>query len=273
MKIGVIADLQLEQLASYYEAARNIFENVRLVKSKADLKGIDAVLCGNDHFQPHRDIWENDEFIEEVNQLSIPFFAHTVEHIDSKVFPWNLKIQANLNKFSKLRQRCWDVNDAKKYGTKLARVLISENYLKNYEPCRNKSRKAVFIGKIYPERAKLLEKVQKYIKVDTIPRLEISYRTFLSILASYKFIFSPLSISSTGLPGRFYEALAVGSCPIQQVANETLGAYSLEASFQDAIFFKDIKEVGDKANNHHLTETANVMTLEEELKGFFNDYS
>ena len=250
MKIGVIADLQLEQLASYYEAARNIFENVRLVKSKADLKGIDAVLCGNDHFQPHRDIWENDEFIEEVNQLSIPFFAHTVEHIDSKVFPWNLKIQANLNKFSKLRQRCWDVNDAKKYGTKLARVLISENYLKNYEPCRNKNR-----------------------KVDTIPRIEISYRTFLSILASYKFIFSPLSISSTGLPGRFYEALAVGSCPIQQVANETLGAYSLEASFQDAIFFKDIKEVGDKANNHHLTETANVMTLEEELKGFFNDYS
>lgn len=272
MRLGVISDLRYEQYGSYYYAAKNIFHEVRLVNSAQDIDGLEAILVGNDHHQGHRDIWEKQDFINAVNTRDIPFYAHTVEHIHSSHYPWNIEIQKNLMKFKKLRQRCWDVDDARHYGTKLARVLISNHYLGNYEKSEVKNEKAIFVGKIYPDRASLLKTVQKFMQVDVVPRLEIPYKIFLSLLGSYKFVFSPLSISSTGIPGRFYEALAVGSFPIQQVANTTLNAYLMESEFNDAIFFKKPQELLEKLPIFTCPKVINRLSLEEEIKGFFDDY-
>lgn len=272
MRVGVVSDLRFEQYGSYYFAAKNVFEDVQLIQSHKDLEGLDAILCGNDHHQGHRDIWEQDEFINEANRLWLPFFAHTVEHIHSPNFPWNLKIQHSLEKFYKLRQRCWDVDDAKRYKTKLARVLISKRYLEDFEPPASRKDKAIFIGKIYPNREKVIREMQKFMEVDVGARQDISYRQFLSILASYRFVFSPLSLSSTGIPGRFYEALAVGSFPIQEVAPNTLEAYQTEASFRDAIFFQTAEEAVEKIKKFNLAKTENKMCLESELTEFFHDH-
>lgn len=272
MKVGVISDLSFEQYGSYYFAAQNVFQDVKLIQSHKDLEGLDAILCGNDHHQGHRDIWEREEFINEANRLRLPFFAHTVEHIYSPNFPWNLKIQHSLERFCNLRQRCWDVDDAARYKTNLARVLISKKYLEDFEASDTKKDKAVFIGKIYPNREKAIREIQKFVEVDVMARQDISYRKFLSILASYRFVFSPLSLSSTGIPGRFYEALAVGSFPIQEVAPNTLEAYRAEASFRDAIFFQNGGEAAEKIKKFSLAKTENKMCLETEITEFFNDY-
>lgn len=272
MRVGVVSDLRFEQYGSYYFAAKNVFDNVGLIQSHKDLQGLDAILCGNDHHQGHRDIWEKEEFINEANRLGIPFFAHTVEHIQSPNFPWNIKIQHSLERFEKLRQRCWDVGDSTKYKTKLARVLISKTYLEDFDSSATKKNKAIFIGKIYPNRERVIREVQKFMEVDVGARQDISYRQFLSILASYRFVFSPLSLSSTGIPGRFYEALAVGSFPIQEVAPNTLEAYQTEASFRDAIFFQAAEEAVEKIRKFKLAKTENKMCLESELTEFFHDH-
>jgi len=272
MRVGVISDLRFEQYGSYYFAAKNVFEDVELIQSHEDLEGLDAVLCGNDHHQGHRDIWEQDEFINEANRLNLPFYAHTVEHIQSPNYPWNLKIQHNLQRFNGLRQRCWDVGDSHKYNTKLARVLISKRYLDDFDPCEAKKDKAIFIGKIYPNRAKVIGEMQKLMEVDVGERQDIPYRKFLSFLASYKYVFSPLSLSSTGIPGRFYEALAAGSFPIQEIAEPTLEAYKTEAGFRDAIFFKTAEEAVEKIKKFNLSKTENKMCLETEITEFFNDH-
>lgn len=272
MRIGVVSDLRHEQYGSYYFAAKNVFDDVGLITGREDLKNFNAVLCGNDHHQGHRDIWERDDFIEETNRLGLPFFAHTVEHIQSPDFPWNLKIQHSLQRFNKLRQRCWDTGDAIRYNTKLARVLISKKYLEDFEPCRGKKNKAIFIGKVYPNRERILAELQKVMEVDAAPRTGLPYNKFLSYLAQYRFVVSPLSLSSDGIPGRFYEALAVGSIPIQEVKDSTLEHYRMEAGFVDAIFFKDANEVKDKVAKCNLSCTTNKMCLETELTEFFNDH-
>lgn len=131
MRIGVISDLShtaSPAYSSYYYALVNLHYDVKLVHGISDLNGIDVLVYGNDHHAGHLNIWSDDKFTEECNKRRIPFFAHTVEHIRSPSYPWNLDIQEKLKRYTYLRQRCWDIGDAKEQGTKLARVLLSRNF-------------------------------------------------------------------------------------------------------------------------------------------------
>jgi hypothetical protein len=274
MKIGVISDLNHTEspaYASYYYAVKNLHGDVALVQKKEDLRDIDILLCGNDHHAGHLQIWSDDNFTEEVNKKKIPFFVHTVEHIRSPSYPWNVDIQNKLKRYDTLNQRCWDIGDAKENNTKLARVLLSKNFQDFTSPI-NRIDGLVFVGKLYPNRVKTIEALSKYIKVDVAPRSSLDYKSFLSYLSSYKYVLSPISNGVNGIPGRFYESLVIGSIPVQEVFSDTLDHYTAEASIPGCVFFETAEECLDKLNQHAGTIPDKKMFLEEELEEFLNDF-
>lgn len=274
MKIGVISDLNHTEspaYTSYYYATKNLHNNVKIVNGKEDLYDVDILICGNDHHAGHLQVWSDNSFTEEVNKKKIPFFVHTVEHIRSPSYPWNIEIQNKLKRYELLRQRCWDIGDAKENKTKLARVLLSKNF-QDFNVPTNKIDGLVFVGKLYPNRVKTIEALSKYIKVDVAPRSSLDYKSFLSYLASYKYVLSPISNAVNGIPGRFYESLIIGSTPVQEVYADTLEHYSTEASIPGCVFFQTAEECIEKLNQHDGTVPDKKMFLEEELEEFLNDF-
>jgi len=211
IKIGVISDVKHESspaYESYYYACLNLFENVKLINNVDDLDGIDVLLCGNDHFKNHLNIWSDDRVINYCNDKNIPFFVHTVEHIHTKYYPHNLEIQKKLEKYKILNQRCWDIQDSILKNRSIARVLLSKNFL-NYKKPEEKKDSIIFIGKLYDNRRNLINELSKHINVETIERGRFDYYEFLSKLAEYKYVLSPKSLLVNGIPGRFYESLWV----------------------------------------------------------------
>jgi hypothetical protein len=274
MKIGVISDLgHIESPAytSYYYALNNLHDNVKLINSVVDLNDVDILVCGNDHHAGHLNIWSDDKFTEECNKRKIPFFVHTVEHIRSPSYPWNLDIQTKLKRYDYLRQRCWDIGDSKEQGTKVARVLLSKNF-QNFDVTADKIDELVFIGKLYPNRVKTIEEISKYIKVNVAPRSALGYTDFLSNLARFKYVLSPISNGVNGIPGRFYESLVIGSIPVQEVYEDTLEHYTREANIDGCVFFRNTEECVDKLKNNSLQSPTEKMFLEDELKEFLNDF-
>ena len=274
MKIGVISDLThtvSPALTSYYYAIKNLHTNVKLVQKEEDLYDVDILLCGNDHYAGHMSVWSDISFTEKANSLKIPFFVHTVEHIRAPDFPWNIDIQNKLNRYESLHQRCWDIGDAKENNTKLARVLLSKNF-QDFTPPVSKIDGLVFIGKLYPNRIKTIDALNKYIKVEVVPRSDLDYKGFLSYLASYKYVLSPISNGVNGIPGRFYESLVIGSIPLQEVFVDTLEHYTTEASIPGCLFFQTAEECIEKLKQHDGAIPDRKMFLEEELKEFLNDF-
>jgi len=277
--VGVISDLNHNSspaYSSYYYACLNLFENVKIINNIDDLKNIDILLCGNDHHINHLNIWSNPEFINYCNNNKIPFFVHTVEHIRTPAFPWNLDIQNKLEKYNILNQRCWDISDCKEKNRNLARVLLSKKFF-NYNKSVNKNNKIVFIGKLYPNRLELINNLSKHIEIDTIERsTSNNYFDFLSKLAEYKYVLSPKSLFVNGIPGRFYESLWVDSIPLQEIYDDTLDYYKIEKNIPGVIFFKTPKELISKLeieNNNQIYNTFPKMFLEEELIEFFKEFN
>lgn len=274
MKIGVISDLNHTEspaYTSYYYALQNIHADVKLVWSKEDLIDVDTLVCGNDHHAGHLRIWSDIEFTEAVNKKKIPFFVHTVEHIRSPSYPWNVGIQENLKRYELLRQRCWDINDAKENNTKLARVLLSKNF-QDFDKPETKIDELVFVGKLYPNRVETINQLSKYVRVNVAPRSALDYRGFLSYLAKYKYVLSPISNGVNGIPGRFYEALVVGAIPVQEVFSDTLEHYTEEAAIPGSIFFETAEQCIERLTSHAHVIPDKTMFLEEELKDFLNDF-
>jgi hypothetical protein len=274
MKIGVISDLNHTEspaYASYYYAIKNLHSNVSLVHKKEDLRDIDILICGNDHHAGHLQIWSDASFTDEVNKKKIPFFVHTVEHIRSPSYPWNVDIQSKLKRYTDLRQRCWDIGDTKEQGTKLARVLLSRNF-QNFDAPAEKLDSIMFIGTLHSNRVKTIEELSKHIKVHVAPRSALGYKDFLSNMARFKYVLSPISNGVNGIPGRFYEALTVRSIPVQEVYEDTLEHYSREASISGCVFFRNVEECIYKLENNNLQPPTEKMFLEDELKEFLNDF-
>jgi hypothetical protein len=274
--VGVIADMDYDlspAFSSYFDACKEIFKKVKIVKNVNDLQDVDIILCGNDHFWNHYMIWSNSSFIEYCNDNNIQFFVHTVEHINSPLFPQNLKIQSDLEKYKLLRQRCWDVQDSIQKQTKIARVLLSENNV-NYRKPSEKKDKIVFIGKLYDNRQSLISELSKYIEIDFFER-GTTYFEFLSKLSEYKYVLSPKSLHVNGIPGRFYESLWVDSIPIQEVYSDTLDFFDKEKKIENAIFFQDVEDLLVKFKNKNFKSEIiqPKMFLKDELIDFFKDYN
>jgi hypothetical protein len=274
--VGIIADMNYDlspAFSSYFDACKKIFKKIKIVKNINDLHDVNILLCGNDHFWNHYTIWSDHSFIEYCNSHNIQFFVHTVEHINSPLFPQNLKIQNDLEKYKLLRQRCWDIKDSIQKQTKIARVLLSKNNV-NYRKPNEKKDKIVFVGKLYDNRKSIINELSKHIQIDVFER-GTTYFEFLSKLAEYKYVFSPKSLHVNGIPGRFYESLWVDSIPIQEVYSDTLDFFDKEKKIKNAIFFEGIPELLSKLNDGHFDSEIiqPKMFLEDELIDFFKDYN
>ena len=134
-----------------------------------------------------------------------------------------------------------------------------------------KKDKIVFIGSTkcthnsYDERIETINKITKLIDIDIIPPTISTWEEYMKILSSYKYILSPLG-NANALVTRFYEALLIRSIPIQQVKDDTLTYYDIEASFKDVIYFKEPEEISDKIRNFTLERSFSELWLEDYFK-------
>lgn len=276
MNVGIINDTSYTgsiTVSNYWYAIQNLFENVKIIKSANDLNGLDILFIGNDHFGGHLGIWNNDYFINTCNNLGIKVFVHTCEYIHTKVFPWNIDIQRNIEKFHNIAQRVIDVNDAIILNKKIARCLCSKFYKDKITIPETKINKCVFIGTTYDHRVKLISDLSKKIEIDTFPKDLKSWEEYMSIIAQYRFVLSPYSTDSNTFHLKFYEALLVDSIPIHQIHENTLQHYTVEAQYDDVIYFINGEEIPEKVANCKYEKSYHKPWLEEELTNFFMEYS
>jgi len=275
MKIGIINDssyIGSITVSNYRYAIQNLFTDVKAINNLNDLDGIEALFIGNDHFGNHLSVWQNSSFIEKCNKNNIKVFVHSCEYIHTKVFPWNINIQKNLEKFNNLAQRVIDVNDAIILNKKIARCLCSKFYKNKIPVPETKINKCVFTGTTYDHRIKLVSKLSNKIDLDVYPKDLKSWEEYMSLIAQYRFVLSPYSNDSNTFHLKFYEALLVGSIPIHQIYENTLNFYTVEATYDDAIYFINGDEIPEKIANCKYERSFNKPWLEDELAEFFVEY-
>jgi hypothetical protein len=150
-------------------------------------------------------------------------------------------------------------------------VLLSRNF-QNFTAPATQVDELIFIGKLYPNRVKTIEELSKYVKVNVAPRSALGYKDFLSNMARFKYVLSPISNGVNGIPGRFYEALITGAIPVQEVYEDTLDHYTREANIDGCVFFRNTAECIEKLKNNSLQPPTKKMFLEDEIKEFLNDF-
>jgi len=234
--IGIISRDEIEfvshGLFQNFRFALKNYLNVEFknVNSVQDLDNIEILFIIDEHFGPHVDIWKNDAFINQLNSRNIRTIIFNFEKIYDALFPWNVDHQRNVDRIKNLVQLVSDINDAKI----LNRPVINKQLLSRdtilVEP-GDKINEILFIGQINPHVYVRRREVLNYLTGKNLPLKIINsdrkytYNEYLKLLASYKYILNPLGTGHF-LNLRFYEALKVGSIPIQQVTNDMVLSYS-----------------------------------------------
>lgn len=271
-KVGIICNMSQNRsinMSRCYHAVKNLFLDVSLVNSKEDLKNINLLFISDPFFMPHRHIWMNEEFINYCNINKIQVVVFFGEKILNSVFHDTHYIFNMSLSFQNLKYYVWDVDDSIQLNKKVLRYCISK-YYENKIQIPEKINKCLFIGQIntphYEERRQSLSKINDYIETDILENFNGDWKDYLNLYSKYKFSFCPISGNYNGLALRFYEALLVGSIPIQQVRKNTLDVYSKESSFDDCIFFENIEELSRKLKLIDKTQSKNKIWLEDELE-------
>lgn len=269
--VGIICDLEYSRhhlFRSYYYSVKNLYGLPKRVKGIEDLQGLRLLFIGDDHYGPHKEIWQGKGFIEECNKRSIHVVVMTNERIMDAFFPWNKEIFIHLRKFNHLTQYVNDVDDCTKLGLKLNRQAMSRS-LAPINSFPEKKNRMVFVGNVkcgsYQERVMVLKEIQKVMEVDIIAATIPTWEDYMKTIAGYRFVFSPIG-NGNFFPMRFYEALAVGSIPVHQVRNNTLQYYDLERGFDDCIYFEEPNELKEKIRNFTLSTSHNVLWMEDNLE-------
>jgi hypothetical protein len=199
-----------------------------IIKSKDDLSGIKRLFIIDEHFAPHLQIWKNLDFIKSANQHGIQVIAFNFEKIHSTQFPWNIEHQNALNLFKNLHQFVSDLEDAELLGKNVInKQLISSALIFDFPG--EKQEKIIFLGQCnsyYPNRESILKECQGMkLPIDIhITDRKLSYQQYLQKLDGYKYVLNPLGTGEF-INIRFYEALALGSIPIQQITSRMLRWY------------------------------------------------
>jgi len=274
MKVGIICDLDFSrhpQFKSYYYALETLYGKIPiLVKDKKDLVNLDLLIIGDDHYDGHKKIIEQPGFINVCNTLNIPVVVLTTERIFDSFFAWNIDNYNKIKQFKNLHHYTADVDDCEKLGTGIHRISISKKYKDIYK-IKDKKNAIIFVGSTrckmgsYDERRRLLEKMKKEINLEIIDSGLPAWEDYIRTIAQYRFVFSPLG-NGNFLPTRFYETLAVGSIPVQQVRHNTLKYYDIESNFKDCIFFEDEVEVKYLLKDYSFENSTNELWTEDNLK-------
>jgi len=267
--VGLICDTSYKKsvcFSSFYHATHNLFKKVKLVNSYEDLKDIDYLFIGNEHFIPHKNVWNNSLFIDTCNSNNIDVFVFSGEKIFNSFFPHNIEVQKQIEKFTNLYQYAYDAEDVAILQRPLFRACLSKDYAIN--PSVNKKNKACFIGNVscgsYKERNDSLQEASKILEIDLLPSIS-DWNDYIRVLSEYKFVFNPLG-NAYGFNFRFYETLTAHSIPIQQIKTGMLKIYDIESSFKDCIYFDSVQSIIDQIDSMDVEHSYNKIWLEDHIK-------
>jgi len=279
--IGIISRDNIDEvkhsLFKNFRLALNNFllEELKDINSITDLDGIEVLFIVDEHYIPHKDIWNNNEFINHVNSRNIRVIIFNFEKIFNSQFHWNIDIQRNVEKINNRFQLVSDVKDAELLGsTIINKQLLSKSTILT-EPNNIKKDEILFIGQInefYPTRGQLLNELQntnnrvRVIKTDR----RYSYSEFLDLLNNAKFILNPLGTGEF-INLRFYEALRLGCYVIQQYTDDMLKWYP-ELDRTDVLKFKTLEDFNNlgfndavKCHNEYLEDYFEEIDLRDIL--------
>ena len=268
--VGIICDISYTRhhlFQSYYHSVKNLYGVPKIVKTVQDLDGIEMLFIGDDHYQVHKEIWQQKGFIEKCNSDGIRVIVFTNERILDSFFPWNKDNLLILQRFERLYHYGNDVDDCEKLGMKLNRQSMSKNFKSDFSNIEKKN-KVVFIGKTYgssyKERRVVLEQIRRVIEVDVIESVIPDWNEYMKTIAGYRFVLSPIG-NGNFFPMRVYEALSVGSIPIHQIRGNTLELYNIERGYDDCIFFINPRDVRKKIRECTLARSHNMIWMEDNI--------
>lgn len=272
--VGIICDLSFNKhigFKNYYYALKNIFPNIKIINSFHDLQNIDTIFIGNEHFLYHKNIWNNHLFQKYCNSYDIKVIVFSTEKIYNSFFEHNEELQKSLENFDHLYQFVIDTDDSKRMNKDIFHSFISKDFY-NIEKYDEKINKCAFMGSMksysYDERTKIINEIEKNIEI-VFPKYCDTWQEYLKELSKYRFILCPLG-NGKKLDLKFYETLLVNSIPIQQITEDMLEYYSLEASFDDCIFFNHTEEISEKIKNCKYLKSYNNITLEKHIIDLLN---
>jgi hypothetical protein len=129
----------------------------------------------------------------------------------------------------------------------------------------------VFIGSTscpqgsYDNRKKALEEINKVIPMTIIDNGKLNWEDYMRTIAGYRFVLCPLG-NSNFLTMRFYEVLAVGSIPVQQISQDISTYYNIESKFDDCVFFDKVSEIKSKMDACNILTSHNEYWAEDNLQ-------
>jgi len=271
--IGIIS------LDNISDVGHSLFNNFRLaiknylqqplidVSSVIDLININTLIIIDEHYIPHKQIWQNDFFINTINEKNIKVIIFNFEKIYNSQFPWNIEIQNFVERIKNRVQYVSDIRDADILKVSYVNKQFLSKSTHLADVVKDKSDDILFIGQIneyYPTRNAVLHELQavnnkvKIIKTDR----KYSYTEFIDILNQAKFILNPLGTGEF-INLRFYEALSLGCIVVQQYTDEMEKWYP-ELNQTNVLKFKT---VDDFANiNFYETAPCKELFLEDYFK-------
>jgi len=268
--IGIIS---LDNICS---VGHSLFNNFRLalknylqqplidISSIINLNNINTLIIVDEHYIPHKQIWQNDSFINAINEKNIKVIIFNFEKIYNSQFPWNIEIQNFVERIKNRVQYVSDIRDAEILKIPFINKQLLSKSTHLADVIENKSDDIIFIGQIneyYPARAALLHDLQavnskiKIIKTDR----KYSYTEFINILNKTKYILNPLGTGEF-INLRFYEALNLGCTVIQQYTDEMEKWYP-ELNQSNVIKFKTVDDF--KSLNFSSAATSKQKFLED----------
>ena len=297
--IGIICKNKLEGAPDLFSNFRlglkNYFDtNFKNIEHEDDLDNINILIIVDEHWPPHVDIWKCGTFISRLNDLNIKTLVFNFERIVSQHFQWNIEHQQKLETIKNLQQLVSDVDDFKIRELQIQRnkkatiapfinkQLLSRDTKLEYEPVEKKDR-ILFIGQsdpafnatwAYARRFNILNELKHRDDVPLdihVTNRELTYKEYLTKLASYKFILNPLGTGDF-INVRFYEALKLGCIPIQQVTDNMIGMYS-ELSENICTTFKTSADVhgNQQVPADFQIPTGTFSTFDYYLEDYFED--
>lgn len=252
-------------------------EEIKDINSVNDLADITTLLIIDEHYPPHKDIWQNDDFINYINLKNIKVVIFNFEKIFNSQFPWNINIQHNIEKINNRVQIVSDTKDASILNSLIInKQLLSRSTLMP-SPVICKRDEILFLGQInefYPTRGNTLRELQesnskvKVIKTDR----KYSYNEFLDLLNNAKFILNPLGTGEF-INLRFYEALSLNCIVVQQYTDDMLKWYP-EINYPNVLKFKTLEEfnklnfnINAQRHNNYLEDYFEEINLKNIIEG------
>ena len=231
---------------NYKLALSNYYQSVlQPVNSVEDLNNLDLLIIVDEHYIPHKQVWQNDEFINAINKLNIKVLIFNFEKIFNSQFPWNISIQHYVEKINRRLQIVSDVKDAEILNTSIINKQLLSRDTILAEPIGNKIDEILFVGQIneyYPTRREILNGIQQInnkVRVIQSDR-RYNYDEFLNLINQSRYILNPLGTGEF-INLRFYEALNLGCTVIQQYTEEMEKWYP-ELNQSNVLKFKTVDD-------------------------------